>query len=1099
MNFEPVITAAAGIFPGQHGPQPLDGFWRDVCKAQPARLASLERRWGLSREQYFSAKPGAEYKTYLDVAYTISPDSGCESDVGIGVAVVSDLLSQVPAIDKRRTGLCLATLWTEQEYMRADSAYVLSGSKPPAISSAARDVQSGVLAAAIGLEGPALAVDTACASSLYAIDAALAMIETGSADSVVVLGLNTHIPPFLYLGFSKLTALSPRGRILPFSQDASGIIISEAVAAILVESRHSADAAKRRPLAAIRGLGLSADGGEQSVFAPGAQGQSLAYQRAYANCDPAHVGYVEAHGTATVLGDKTEIESLDTFFSQHLRGRKLPIGSAKALIGHSLGTAGLVSVVKALRMLAHGVIPPHIPVEPNSRLERSCLRLPSSAENWPEELPSRAIGISSFGFGGANAHLVLGRPAPAASPAPTQRPVWRPIAISQAAGALGTATSNAQIAALFAESPRPAEPFPFSRFWNGQQPELFPDGHFLPAELELESVGLRMGPNGLRRLDPFQRLCLDLARKVLNSAEVPRQDIGIICCSNLGGETGLQLSRHYAAHFNGQNAPGGRHDECKPTLEAIASSLPSLASGFAAYHLGIRGFHQTISGESGTFWRLLSLSGYWLQDRCQSLVLVAGRHLKSPLDLAPEVTHPGEGAVALLLRPAAADADPVAIITAFCPAAQLLPGSLPNWMDICQLDGAAPAGQRGTAQAATGFLHEAAGIESLLRLLLAPGTGLRGIEVRHGASPTAYLIIDKLRELDLQPASVETPVAARFQPAVTRRSSVPVVPFIEWQRETELAIRSFLRAQSSTAALLNHKRPAPAPIPHRAPENIVLANLSTGTAGHRTATLVVNEAHNYFFDHPLDHVPGILLLEGILQLAEHAVNSGEYLRSIDLKFRKFCEKTRPILLTSRLGSLRELEVEIQQDQASIATCNVTCAPQPDDVPMLEYDAANPPSPFPDPRMLHKRDSANVLVSAYRQIPGKDSFECDLLPPVAGHILNEGTDGYVSLLYILETARQFVMLLAHVFEGIPLDQPMNLVRIQLWLDRPVPRTARLRMECARQPVRRIGGMVLADLELTLTAGTCHLGGAKIKSQVVDKKTYQQQRRPAGAPK
>ncbi|MFN0104692.1 MAG: beta-ketoacyl synthase N-terminal-like domain-containing protein [Bryobacteraceae bacterium] len=1097
MNFEAVITGAAGIFPGQRGPQPLEGFWRDVRQAQPARLSSLERRWGLTREQYYSAKPGTEYRTYLDVAYTISPESGCDSDVGLGAAVVRDLLSKGKEPDKRRTGLCLATLWTEQEYLRADTEYVITGEKPAGLSAAARDVQAGALAAALGLEGPAIAVDTACASSLYAIDAAMGLIDTGAADSVVVIGLNSHIPPFLYLGFSKLTALSPRGRILPFSQDASGIIISEAVAAILVEPRDRAERSGRRPLASIRGLGLSADGGEQSVFAPGPRGQHLAYERAYKTFDPSQIAYVEAHGTATVLGDNTEIDSLDRFFGEHMRGRKMPIGSAKALIGHSLGTAGLVSVVKALRMIEDGVIPPHIPVEPNARLERSCLRLPAAAEPWPDALPVRAVGVSSFGFGGANAHLVLAQPM-AVPVSETRRPAqWRPLAIGDAAGTLGPAHGHENLRAMFAEPPQKAATFPTQRFWREGEHGVAATGHFLPGDLELEGQGQRMGPNGLRRMDPFQRLTIEQARAVLADCPEPSQDVGIVCCSNLGGETGVQLSRHFSAQLTGRFDYRERYADFKPWLEAIASSLPSLASGFAAYHLGIKGFHETISGDASSFWRLLRLSGYWLEHRCKVLVLTAGRHIKSPLDLSEGIHEPGEGAGALLLRPLEADNDPVAVITGFVPAGDARGIALPECMEICQLDGSTPASQRGEAQKRSGFLNEATGMESILHVLLRPGIGARGIEIRDGARTVAYVLIDKRRELRKHPATPHMPVAVQFQPPAA--TPIPVAepsPFLLWQQETELALRTFIRTQAQMSALLSGPTSAPQALTlatlRRDPRNIVLGTPRVGPEGEMAAALLVDENHPYFFDHPLDHVPGILMLEGILQLAELNMGAGEYLQSIDLKFRKFCEKDRPAEMRARPSGPRASTIEVEQDGAVLATCGVETAPIPADIALPRHDTGPGLVRFGDPRMLHKRDPENVLVTEYSPVRGRDAFQCDLLPPADGHILSEGTARHLSMLYILETARQFIMLLAHVHEGIPLDQPMNLIRIKVWQNRPIPRQARLRFECAKQPVQRIGGMVLAELELTLKSGGHTLGGARIKSQVVDKETYLQQR-------
>jgi hypothetical protein len=172
--------------------------------------------------------------------------------------------------------------------------------------------------------------------------------------------------------------------------------------------------------------------------------------------------------------------------------------------------------------------------------------------------------------------------APASVPVSHRRARWQPIAISDAVGTLGSAHGNADLAACFASDSQPPQPFPFQRFSLHAPAESANLGHYFPAELALEADGLRMGPKGLRRLDAFQRLCIEQARIVMSDCPEHREEVGIVCCTNLGGETGLQLSRHYAAHLAGRENEKARYAECTPTLEAIASSLPSLTSGFAA-------------------------------------------------------------------------------------------------------------------------------------------------------------------------------------------------------------------------------------------------------------------------------------------------------------------------------------------------------------------------------------------------------------------------------------------------------------------------------------------------------------------------------------
>ncbi len=277
------------------------------------------------------------------------------------------------------------------------------------------NVTAGRIANRFNLGGSNYTVDAACGSSLAAAALAVRELETGSADMVILGGVDTVQNPFTYLAFSKTQAFSPRGRCRPFDASADGIVISEGVAALVLKRLADAERDGDRIYAVIKGVGASSDGRARGLTAPSVEGQTRALERAYkkAGVSPASVGYVEAHGTGTSLGDVVEIEALGRLFRESGVGnRECALGSVKSLIGHTKCAAGLAGLINASLALHHQVIPPTIGIEtPNAKLEQpdAPFRVCSTAQPWLHsnaEEPRRA-GVSAFGFGGTNFHAVL--------------------------------------------------------------------------------------------------------------------------------------------------------------------------------------------------------------------------------------------------------------------------------------------------------------------------------------------------------------------------------------------------------------------------------------------------------------------------------------------------------------------------------------------------------------------------------------------------------------------------------------------------------------------------------------------------------------------
>ena len=277
------------------------------------------------------------------------------------------------------------------------------------------NVAAGRVANRFDLGGANYTVDAACGSSLAAASLAVRELESGAADMVILGGADTVQNPFTYLAFSKTHAFSARGRCRPFDAGADGIVISEAVAVVVLKRLADAERDGDRIYAVIKGVGASSDGRAKGLTAPRPEGQVRALRRAYAKAgvSPATVGYVEAHGTGTTAGDLGEFHALSEVFAASGAERQAcALGSVKSLIGHTKCAAGLAGLINAALALHHRVLPPTIGVErPNPRVDfhASPFHISAQARPWlhPEGSGPRRAGVSAFGFGGTNFHAVL--------------------------------------------------------------------------------------------------------------------------------------------------------------------------------------------------------------------------------------------------------------------------------------------------------------------------------------------------------------------------------------------------------------------------------------------------------------------------------------------------------------------------------------------------------------------------------------------------------------------------------------------------------------------------------------------------------------------
>ncbi|WPO69156.1 SDR family NAD(P)-dependent oxidoreductase [Streptomyces sp. KN37] len=265
------------------------------------------------------------------------------------------------------------------------------------------------------LRGPSMAIDTACSSSLVAVERACRELASGGSRVALAGGVNVLLNPSGFVGFSQASMLSKRGRCAAFSADADGFVRAEGAGVVVLKPLADAVAAGDRIHGVIAAAGSNCDGRTPGLALPSAQAQEDLLRQVYerAGIAPDEVAYVEAHGTGTQAGDPAECLALGQVLGAARTAGPLPIGSVKSNVGHLEPASGMAGLFKALVVLRHGTIPASLHLDPlNPHIDFAGLGLEPVGRARP--LVSRAgrcfVGVNSFGFGGANAHVVIGRP-----------------------------------------------------------------------------------------------------------------------------------------------------------------------------------------------------------------------------------------------------------------------------------------------------------------------------------------------------------------------------------------------------------------------------------------------------------------------------------------------------------------------------------------------------------------------------------------------------------------------------------------------------------------------------------------------------------------
>ncbi|MFF7446493.1 MULTISPECIES: beta-ketoacyl synthase N-terminal-like domain-containing protein [unclassified Streptomyces] len=433
---EPIAVIGVGcrLPGGVHGP---DDYWRLLSKGVDAVRRVPEDRW-----RDFTAFPPTDalpYGGYLDdIAgfdadlFHITPREAALMDPQqrILLEVVHEALDHaaVPAVSLAGTATGVFVGVSAPEYGQ------LTGADPAAVdpwapAGAALSITAGRLAYVLDTRGPSLAVDTACSSSLVAVHHACVSLWAGESETAIAAGVNLLLSPAVTVAFRRAGVLAPDGRCKPFSAAADGIGRGEGCAAVVLKRLSHAERDGDRVLAVIRTTAVNSDGRSNGLMAPNPAAQRALLETAYARAGlaPGQVDFVEAHGTGTPLGDPIEAGALAAVLGP---GRDpdqpLLLGSVKGNLGHLESAAGIAGLVKTVLALRHDVIPPSLHGADGSALDDDRLRLVTEPEPWPRYGGTATAGVSSFGFGGTNAHAVLEEWRPAGPPPePLDEPATR--------------------------------------------------------------------------------------------------------------------------------------------------------------------------------------------------------------------------------------------------------------------------------------------------------------------------------------------------------------------------------------------------------------------------------------------------------------------------------------------------------------------------------------------------------------------------------------------------------------------------------------------------------------------------------------------------
>lgn len=436
-NAEPIaIVGMACRLPG--GVNSPSGFWQLLSEGNAGISEVPKGRWDV--DHYYGATARGEarvtsrYGGFIDQVdlfdahfFGISPKEAIALDPQqrILLEVVWQALEEGNCVPETlygsETGVYVAM--SGSDYMLRQAKYVGEEKINAYFGTGnAHAAACGRIAYVLGLQGPCFAVDTACSSSLVALHNAVVSLRNNEVSAAIVASANLNLTPDVNLAFSAANMLAPDGRCKTFDQAADGYVRGEGIAAVVLKRLGDALKDGDHIHAVVRGSALNQDGASSGLTVPNGVAQQDVIRKALknANLNALDISYVEAHGTGTALGDPIEVAALGAVYCQQ-RDKEKPlfIGSAKTNIGHTEASAGLAGLIKVVMSLKHRELPKHLNFDQPSKLipwGEYPIQVVAEKMQWQCE-GERIAGLSSFGFGGSNAHVIISE-APAVATEP---------------------------------------------------------------------------------------------------------------------------------------------------------------------------------------------------------------------------------------------------------------------------------------------------------------------------------------------------------------------------------------------------------------------------------------------------------------------------------------------------------------------------------------------------------------------------------------------------------------------------------------------------------------------------------------------------------
>ena len=436
------IVGYAARFPGAAD---ADEFWQVLAEGRDAISEVPQDRW--DADEFFDPDPDAPGKVVTRRAGFVDDVTGFDAQFfGMSAREVRLMDPQhrllletawravehsgtaPTALANTNTGVFMGLSTHDYLGMASDELTYAEIEAYTAIGTSAA-AAAGRISYRLGLQGPAVAVDTACSSSLVAIHQACQALRLGECDLALAGGANVLLTPATMITFSHAHMLAPDGRCKTFDAAADGYVRGEGCGVIVVKRLEDAIRDGDRIRAVIRGSAINQDGASGGLTVPNgiAQQRVIAEALQRSGVVAGDVGYLEAHGTGTSLGDPIEAQAAGAVLGAGREAsRPLLIGSVKTNIGHLEAAAGIAGVIKVILSLEHGLLPQHLHFRnpsPHIPWDRLAVQVVKEATAWERNGQPRIAGVSSFGFAGTNAHVILeeapeevGRVAPASSP-----------------------------------------------------------------------------------------------------------------------------------------------------------------------------------------------------------------------------------------------------------------------------------------------------------------------------------------------------------------------------------------------------------------------------------------------------------------------------------------------------------------------------------------------------------------------------------------------------------------------------------------------------------------------------------------------------------